>query len=57
MAQQKTRRRFHDDKPVPYSGRKRVKKKRGKVAEEIPEGWSAAMSNRAIKRQRVGRVS
>lgn len=52
MAQQKMQRRFHDDKPVPWSGRKRVKKKRNTRPETIPDGWSWAMMIRHIDNTR-----
>lgn len=50
MAQQKLRRRFHQDKPVPWNGRKRVKKKRGITPDPIPDGWGSAMEVRHVKR-------
>jgi hypothetical protein len=53
MAEQRRHRRFHLDKPVPYTGRKRVKKKRARTLEDVPEGWSTAISNRVPRRQRV----
>ena len=45
MAQQKVHK-FRQDKPVPWSGRKRVKKKKQIRPETTPDGWAHTMAIR-----------
>lgn len=50
MAQQRVHR-FRLDKPVPYEGRRRVKKKKRIDPRTVPEGWDTAMRNRYAHRR------
>lgn len=43
MAQQRVHR-FRLDKPVPYNGRKRTKKKKQFRPETVPDGWAWVQS-------------
>lgn len=43
--------RFRLDKPVPYNGRKRTKKKKQFRPETVPDGWAWALEVRVSKRR------